>query len=204
MNSLVAFLIFFCFSSSSGFGDAGEFTLIAQVTDGAATAEHQIAVTVTSPGEYEVPLEVLRKTDGLPPGVDPESALGQWLTGFVGCWMSFDDGWQALSLPGDMDIAELCAVLGCEQIWLYSTGMYYAVSEGTLPAGTGFWAKVIWPAESDGITLFLTPTLQRAGELPRFCGPLVGEESPVGLRGVAGGAWTDSPEWQPGRGYFAR
>ncbi|MBQ4479665.1 MAG: PD40 domain-containing protein [Victivallales bacterium] len=185
-----------------GFADAGELTLAVQVTDGTATAEHEIAVTVTAPGEYEVPLELLRDGGELPPGVAPESALGQWLAAFAGCWVAFDDGWQALSLPGDADIAELCAALGCEQIWLYSTGMYCTASEGTLPAGIGFWAKVAWPDDGESFSLFLTPVLARPGELPRFCGPLVDEMSPAGLRGVDGGAWVNCPDWQLGRGYF--
>ena len=186
-----------------GFNDDGEFTLTTVVSDGMVTSEHQITVTVTPLAECEVPLTLLC-TNGseLPDGVDPESALGQWLKAFAGCWVSFDDGWQALSLPGDADIAELCAVLGCEQIWFYSTGIYYAVSEGTLSAGTGFWAQVVWLNDVTGISLFLTPTPQRGGELPRFCGSLVGEEPPVGLRGVEGGVWVDAPNWQLGRGYF--
>ena len=185
-----------------GFADTGEFTLVAEVTDGTVRIAHSITVTVSDTGEYEIPLALLRDDDATPP--DPESALGQWLTGFVGCWMSFGDGWQALSLPGDADIAELCAVLGCEQIWLYSTANigFLPISQGVLPAGTGFWAQVVWLDDVTGISLFLTPVLQRVGELPRFCGPLVGEEPPVGLRGVDGGAWTDSPGWQPGHGYF--
>ena len=185
-----------------GFRDTGEFMLNAVVSDGIVRVAHSIKVTVSDPGEYEIPLALLRDDGATPP--DPESALGQWLTGFAGCWISLGNGWQALSLPGDVDIAELCAVLGCEQIWLYSTGMYVAVAEGTLPAGTGFWARVVWPDDVTGISLFLTPVLQRIGDLPRFCGPLVGEEPLAGLRGVDGGAWVDCPNWQPGRGYFIR
>jgi hypothetical protein len=186
-----------------GFSDDGEYTLTVQVTDGTAVIDHQLSIKVVPLGEYEVPLALLRKNgEDLPADVDAESALGQWLTAFAGCWVSFSDGWQALSLPGDADIAELCAVLGCEQIWLYSTGVYIAVSDGLLPAGTGFWAKVDWPDDANDISLFLMPTLQRTCELPRFCGPLVDEESPAGLRGVEDGAWVDCPDWQLGRGYF--
>ena len=186
-----------------GFSDDGEYTLTVQVTDGTAVIDHQLSIKVVPLGEYEVPLALLRKNgEDLPADVDSESALGQWLTAFAGCWVSFDDSWQALSLPGDADIAELCAVLGCEQIWLYSTGVYIAVSDGLLPAGTGFWAKVDWPDDANEVSLFLTPTLQRTCELPRFCGPLVDEEFPAGLHGVEDGAWVDCPGWQLGRGYF--
>ncbi|MBR4125327.1 MAG: hypothetical protein IKR13_03910, partial [Victivallales bacterium] len=186
-----------------GFGDDGEYTLTAMVTDGTVSAEHKIIVTVTPLAECEVPLTTLHTAGaGLPADLDPGSALGRWVATFAGCWVSFGNGWQPLSLPGDIDVEILCAALGCEKIWLYSTERYLPISHGKLPAGTGFWAKVTWPARSSSVSLWLKPVLTRSGELPRFCGPLVGEEPPVGLRGVEKRAWVNSSDWQLGRGYF--
>ena len=116
--------------------------------------------------------------------------------------MDCADGWQALSLPGEAKIENLCAALGCERIWLDSTENYVAVSQGTLPAGTGFWAKVSWPKDSTGVSLWLTPVVARPAERPRFFGPLVGEEPPETLRGVSDGAWTQPSDWQIGLGLF--
>ena len=186
-----------------GFGDVGEFALTAVVTDGTAEVEHSLTVTVTPVAECEVPLALLRTADTeLPDGVEPASALGKWLAAIGGCWVDCADGWQALSLPGEAKIENLCAALGCERIWLYSTENYVAVSQGTLPAGTGFWAKVSWPKDSTGVSLWLTPVVARPAERPRFFGPLVGEEPPETLRGVSDGAWTQPSDWQIGLGLF--
>jgi len=194
-----------------GLRDAGQVVLTAQVSDGEYTVPKEITVTVCA-GEAEMPVEVLLNASTAPS--QPKEYAEYLQVTVAGCWQDLTPGqWHALSLPGTADVEQLCTALGCTEIYIYQgctdgvpavaeTGSYQAVSTGTLPAGTGFWAKPVWDAAA---VITLTPA-EPSAETQRFIGPTwldeEREEDAGELFEVQNGVFQKTTDWEIGRGYF--
>ncbi len=191
---------------SPEFVHQGTGALLLRVTDAAgASAEYSLAYAVSLPPAVTPTLALLR--EGSPAPVDPTTSQERLLSTLAGCWKEIPEGrWSPLSLPGESSVAELCQALGTEFLLVLNdsrTG-YLQLREGTLPAGTGFWACPHWNSEA---SLTVTPAVPD-GDRSLFRGPSWGEafdlpeESSGWFWGVSGNAWGRGRSGDIGRGYI--
>lgn len=177
--------------------EVGEHVVEVVVSDGIERVPFEISVTVNVPQPVAIPVALLLDSSLAP--ANP-STYGEWLLAWsAGCWENLHKGFQALSLPGDADMAQICKAFGVNAIYVYDDELgYRACKTGILAAGSGFWVSVNDAPEGE-ITLQPKPRAEKH----RFVGPVWEDETPEKLHfSHDGGAWQLSSEWKIGHGYF--
>ena len=185
----------------------GEYSFQVAASDGVETIHGEVVVTIEPAEAQTFTLQELL-TDGGEPPSEPLRTASAWHAAVGGCWAHLavdgEGGWQALSLPGEADCAALCAVLGCNGLYLYQNGRWNFQSAGVIPAGCGFWANLPKGKQPHG-DVVLRPAAKRVLEADGFYGALVDEAPPVGgLMSPDGGVWRQNAEWRLGRPVFLR
>ncbi len=184
----------------------GEYRFQATVTDGVEVIQGEVVVTVAAAEAQQFTLdELLAPPDETALQEAPLASAAAWHAAVRGCWHRLVDaegGWQALSLPGDVDCAALCALLGCDEIYRYRDGRWILQQTGPLPAGCAFWANL--PKELSGGEIVVTPVTSRVLEESGFYGALVGETPPADTIRMApeDGVWQQDAGWHLGGAVF--
>ena len=184
---------------------SGTFNFEVTVSDGTLEVTAPFSVTVKVPEPVAFTAAQLFGAYGeVQPGA---SQLQRWQNEVAGCWNGVKDGWQALSVPGTSEAAQLCLVLGCDSLKLWNGSSFVAVREGVIAAGTGFWANVKQEAADPAARLELTPA--PAPRLPddgamHFIGPVPGQSAPAHsyFAPAPSGVWHRNQGWTIGRAVF--